>query len=126
MWHPYVTCMWHPYVTCMWHPYVTCMWHACDISLFLSLAACSGGGCLNGGECIGPNRCRCPFGWMGNNCEIGILNHCTLAGHVHFITMCYIIIKISTSAALALTLVKMCAQMFPGFTSVPVVGQATS
>ncbi|XP_059151338.1 fibrillin-1-like isoform X1 [Physella acuta] len=27
------------------------------------------GGCLNGGRCIGKDRCACPYGYTGQNCE---------------------------------------------------------
>ena len=25
--------------------------------------------CQNGGTCTGPNRCTCPSGWTGSNCQ---------------------------------------------------------
>ena len=27
--------------------------------------------CTNGGRCIGPDRCACPYGYTGRQCELG-------------------------------------------------------
>ena len=27
--------------------------------------------CLNGGRCVGPNKCACPYGFTGNLCQQG-------------------------------------------------------
>lgn len=45
--------------------------------LFCSLAVCENG-CLNGGRCVAPNRCVCPYGFTGAQCERG--NECRNAG----------------------------------------------
>lgn len=31
--------------------------------------AICGGGCLNGGACMAPDRCACPVGFAGSRCE---------------------------------------------------------
>lgn len=43
----------------------------CDL-FFAFLASCNPT-CLNGGVCVGPNKCRCPKGYTGNNCLQGTL-----------------------------------------------------
>lgn len=44
--------------------------------LLCSVAVCENG-CLNGGRCVAPNRCVCPYGFTGAQCERG--NECHTA-----------------------------------------------
>lgn len=39
-----------------------------------SLAVCENG-CLHGGRCVAPNRCVCPYGFTGAQCERGNERH---------------------------------------------------
>lgn len=39
--------------------------------LLFSFAAICRDGCLNGGRCIGPDRCACVYGYAGRRCEAG-------------------------------------------------------
>lgn len=42
--------------------------------LLCSVAVCENG-CLNGGRCVAPNRCVCPYGFTGAQCERGNERH---------------------------------------------------
>lgn len=37
------------------------------------IAICEGR-CEHGGMCVGPNICRCPLQWSGDQCEQGNVN----------------------------------------------------
>ena len=41
--------------------------------------------CQNGGQCIGPGRCRCPTGYVGPQCQEGRLS--MLLEHIYDIIM---------------------------------------
>lgn len=58
------------------------------VFLLLYFVAVCENGCLNGGRCVAPNRCVCPYGFTGAQCERG--NQCHAAGFTsHTLSMLF-------------------------------------
>ena len=38
--------------------------------------------CLNGGKCVGPYSCECPYGYTGTRCENGMFNSVKLVTNI--------------------------------------------
>ena len=48
---------------------------------FLIAAICESG-CENGGQCVGPNQCACPWGFQGPQCQEDI-DECSMGPEIH-------------------------------------------
>ena len=49
---------------------------------FFSASAICEAGCENGGQCVGPNQCACPYGFQGPLCQDDI-DECSMEPSVH-------------------------------------------
>ena len=58
---------------------MTFLW--CIICIFSASAICEAG-CENGGQCVGPNQCACPYGFQGPLCQDDI-DECSMEPSVH-------------------------------------------
>ena len=53
-----------------------------SLSVIFSASAICEAGCENGGQCVGPNQCACPYGFQGPLCQDDI-DECSMEPSVH-------------------------------------------